>query len=564
MTTTTKLNRARYRKVVWFFARIFAHAIWWDLLLRRVPLIRHYVRSSFISRWRRIARRFRALAVDMGGVLIKLGQFLSIRVDILPVEIIRELADLQDEVPPANIEAVIALIEADFGRPINQIFAAFDLQPLAAASLAQTHRAALRDGREVVVKVQRPSIDVLVHTDLAAIAVALRWLKYYPRVSRRVNLDWLAEEFTTVTSSELDFVAEGKNAEHFADDFKDDQVVYVPQIYWEYTTGRVLTMENVAYIRIADLEAIDAAGISRSEMAKKLYRIYMRQIFVTHFVHADPHPGNLFVRPLPRPFGAATDTPTPFQIMFVDFGMMAVIPERLRSALRNYAIGIGTRDAHRVVQAYVEADALLPGADLKRLEEAHQMIFERFWGIGMRRMRDIALNDADYFLQEYRDLIYEAPFQVQVDMLFAARGVGLLSGMATNLDPDFDPWAETIPFAENLAKEELQRNWPEILQEIVNLARIMATMPDKLDQVLTKAQRGTLAVENALAPDTRRAIRGLETALNRLTWALVFLGLLVAGVLLRAMEEPNWVNGGLLVLSGLVLALKVWRRGDQG
>lgn len=562
MTTTTKLDRARYRKVVWFFARIFAHAIWWDLLLRRVPLIRHYVSSSFISRWRRIARRFRALAVDMGGVLIKVGQFLSIRVDILPVEIIRELADLQDEVPPANIEAVIALIEADFGRPINQVFAAFDPQPLAAASLAQAHHAVLMDGREVVVKVQRPSIDVLVHTDLAAIAVALRWLKYYPRISRRVNLDWLAEEFTTVTSNELDFVAEGKNAERFAEDFKDDPVVYIPQIYWEHTTGRVLTMENVAYIRIADLEAIDAAGISRSEMAKKLYRIYMRQIFVTHFVHADPHPGNLFVRPLPRPFGAATDAPTPFQIIFVDFGMMAVIPERLRSALRNYAIGIGTRDAHRVVQAYVEANSLLPGADLKRLEEAHQMIFERFWGIGMRRMRDIAMNDAEYFLREYRDLIYEAPFQVQVDMLFAARGVGLLSGMATNLDPDFDPWAETIPFAENLAREELQRNWPEILQEIVNLARIMATMPDKLDQVLTKAQRGTLAVENALAPDARRAIRGLERALNRLTWVLVFLGLLVAGVLLRAMEEPNWVNGGLLVLSGLVLALKVWRRGD--
>jgi len=570
MTTTTKLNRARYRKVIWFFARVFMHAIWWDLLLRRIPLIRAYATASFLNRWQRIARRFRGVALEMGGVLIKLGQFLSIRVDILPLEITRELADLQDEVPPADTEAVVKLIEADFGRPINQVFAKFEQQPLAAASLAQTHRAILRNGREVVVKVQRPGIDILVQTDLKAIRVALRWLKFYPRISRRVNLDWLAEEFTTVTSNELDFVAEGQNAERFAKDFKADPGIYVPKIYWEYSTGRVLTMENVAHIRIADLAAIDAAGVNRSQVAKKLYQLYMRQVFVTHFVHADPHPGNLFVRPLSRlrrelsrtSAGAATEGSTPFQVIFVDFGMMAVIPERLWSALRNYAIGVGMRDAHRVVQSYVEANVLLPGADLKRLEEAHQAIFDRFWGVGMRRMRDLALQDARYFLQEYRDLINEAPFQVQADMLFVARGAGILSGMASNLDPDFDPWAETIPFAEGLARQELRQNWFEVWQEVLNLGRMAITTPVKLNEVLTKAQRGSLTTENALAPDARRAIYKLEAGLNRLTWAIVFLGLLLAGILLRVMEEPNWVNSSVLLLSGLVFAFKVWRRGD--
>ena len=560
MTSASQLNRSRYRKVVWFFARVFLHAIWWELFLRKIPLVREYAKATSIRRWRRIARRFRGLALEMGGVLIKLGQFLSIRVDVLPVEVTAELAGLQDEVPPARIEEVIALIEEDFGQPLNRIFVEFDITPLAAASLAQTHRAILRDGRQAVVKAQRPGIDVLVHTDLAAIAVAVRWLKFYPRVRRRVNLDWLAEEFTTVTMAELDFKAEGHNAERFASDFSDDPVVYVPQIFWPYCTGRVLTMENVAYIRIANLEAIDAAGISRSDLARKLYNIFMRQLFITHFVHADPHPGNLFVRSLPRPPGLSPEAPTPFQIIFIDFGMMAVIPERLWNALIDYAIGIGTQDAHRMVQAYVEADTLLPGADLKRLEEAHQAMFDRFWGADMSRMRDIAMAGAEDLLEEYRDLIYDTPFQVQVDMLFALRGIGLLSGMATNLDANFDPWSETIPFAERLARERLQRDWPELLKELVNIARIVATTPSKLDQVLTKAQHGTLSIESSLAPDARRAIKGVEVAVNRLAWAVVFAGVLLAGIVLRAIEQPNWINSGLLVLAGLVFVIKVWRR----
>ena len=558
-TSKTSLNRARYRKVTWFFARVFLHAIWWELILRRIPLVRRYVSATVITRWRRIARRFRGLAVDMGGVLIKLGQFISIRVDILPIEVISELAGLQDEVPPENITDVIALLEEEFNRSLSQVFAEFEREPLAAASLAQTHRATLPDGQSVVVKVQRPGINVLVETDLAAIAVALRWLKWYPRISRRVNLDWLAEEFTTVTLNELDFQSEGKNIERFARDFSDDPQVYLPQVYWEYTSGRALTMENVAYIRMGDLAAIDAAGISRSDLAKKLYALFLKQLFVTHFVHADLHPGNIFIRALPRPPDTPRDEPTPYQIILVDFGMVAVIPERLRAALRNYAIGIGTRDAYKVVQSYVEGNVLLPTADLKRLEEAHQAIFDRFWGVGMSQMRDMALADAEGLLEEYRDLIYETPFQVQVDMLFAMRGAGLLSGIATNLDPDFDPWAATLPFAERLAREELSKSWPEIGQQLLNLARIVVTVPDKVDQVLTKAQRGTLTIENALAPDARRTLRNIEGAIHRLTWAVISMGLLIAGLILRLVESPHWSNTALLILAGLILVSKVTR-----
>jgi predicted unusual protein kinase regulating ubiquinone biosynthesis (AarF/ABC1/UbiB family) len=566
---SAKIDWQRFHKVRWFFAKAFLHVIWWDLVLNR-PLLR-WLRTPPLPRWQKIARNFRTLALEMGGVLIKLGQFLSVRVDILPSEVTRELAGLQDEVPPAPLEGILAQIEADFGRPISEIFTWFSPEAAGAASLAQVHLARLSSGDEVIVKALRPGIDVLVETDLSAIGLAIRWLKFYKRISRRVDLDWLAEEFTTVTRNELDFKAEGQNAERFAQDFADDPQVYIPKVYWDYTTARTLTLENVSYIKIGDLAAIEAAGISRAQVAKKFYHLYMRQIFITNFVHADPHPGNVFIKPLPHPseIGIAGFDPDdavpyrpkrPFQIVFVDFGMVAVIPERLRAALREYAIGVGTRDAHKIVQSYVNAGVLLPGADLKRLEEVHEALFERFWGVRMGQMRNVAFNEARYFVREYRDVIYDAPFQFQVDMLFVMRAVGILSGMATNLDPDFDPWAETIPFAEGLAREELRQNWRGWLQEMVTLGRLILKLPEELDRVLTQAQRGNLIIQTSLAPDTRKTLQRLERAVNRLTWMVVAASLLIAGVNWQTSNNGSMVGPGLMALALLAFVWGMFRK----
>jgi predicted unusual protein kinase regulating ubiquinone biosynthesis (AarF/ABC1/UbiB family) len=565
-----KIDLRRYRKVRWFFAKAFAHVIFWDIILNR-PVLRWF-RTPPLPRWGKISRQFRYLAVEMGGVLIKLGQFLSIRVDILPPEVTNELAGLQDEIPPEDFAAIVRQIEADFARPMAELFAWMSPEPLGSASLGQAHLARLAsDQSEVVVKVLRPGIDILVETDLAAIRLALRWLKYYKRVSQRVNLDWLSEEFSTVTRNELDLAAEGRNAERFAADFVDDPGIYVPKVYWDFSAARTLTLENVGYIKIGDLEAIDAVGIDRAKVAKKFYNVYMRQIFVTNFVHADPHPGNLFIKPLPseaeQSAGLSCFSPNdavpyaedrPFQLAFVDFGMVAIIPDRLRNALREYAIGVGTRDAYRVVQSYVKAGTLLPGADLKRLEEAHLAMFERFWGVRMGQMREVALNEAQYFLREYRDVIYDAPFQFQVDMLFVVRAVGILSGMSTNLDEEFDPWAETIPFAEKLASEELQKNWRDWLQEVVVNGQLLFKLPNQLEQTLTQAQRGNLVIQTSLSPDTRRLAQRLEQAVNRLAWMVVAAGLLVAGVTLRAATPQDWL--GPLCL-GLALAAFLWGLG---
>jgi predicted unusual protein kinase regulating ubiquinone biosynthesis (AarF/ABC1/UbiB family) len=442
---TTAIDRSRYRRVRRWFARVFLHVVWYDVVLQR-PLLRRF-RPEPLPRWRRIAREYRSLAVELGGVLIKLGQYLSTRVDVLPVEVTRELAGLQDQVPALPFEEIARRVESDFRRPLDELFESVDPVPVGAASLAQAHRAVLPGGpggQSAVVKVLRPGIERLVETDLAAISTATRWLKGWRLVRQRVDVDGLLDEFARITREELDLTREAANAERFAEIFRGDPGILVPGVHRELTARHTLTLEDVGYLRISDHEAIRRAGISLPEVARRLYRAYMEQIFVHHFVHCDPHPGNLFVRPLPPEEGGgdeASGNGRPFQIAFVDFGMMVTIPERLRAALREVAIAVGTRDAVRLVRAYSDAGVLLPGADLRRIEQVHRDLYDKFWGVKLADLQGVALTEARSMILEYRDVIYSAPFQFPVDLLFATRAVGLLAGMSTGLDSDFDPWA---------------------------------------------------------------------------------------------------------------------------
>ena len=568
--TKRKIDHRRYLVVRKFFIRSFLHLIFWDIIMNR-PVLR-WLRKNPVQRWQKISRSYRDLAIEMGGVLIKLGQFLSVRVDILPREVTSELTGLLDEIPAEPIAAIINQIEEDFNRPIAELFEWFSPVPLGAASLGQVHPARLaKNHAAVVVKVLRPGIDILVETDLAAISLAIGWLKRYQRVSRRVDLDWLIEEFSRVTRAELDFAAEGKNAERFAQDFADDPGVYFPRIYWDYCAAHTLTMENVGYIKIADQQAIGLTGINFGDVSKKIYNIYLKQIFETHFIHADPHPGNIFIKPLPteaeREHGLTEIHPgdpvehqadRPFQVVFVDFGMVTHIPSRLQSALKEYAIGVATRDAYRIVQSYVQAGTLLPGADLKRLEEVHQALLNRFWGANALQMKDVVLAEAESLIQEYRDVIYSAPFQFQADMLFAIRAVAILSGIATDLNKKFDPWQEIIPFAERLAARELHLNWQDWLKDIVTLGQVIYKLPKSVDAVISQAQQGNLTLKNSFAPESRQLLVRLERSINKLSWTIAAVGMLIAGITISNKSSGSWLWVVLVVLAILFFGWGIW------
>jgi len=545
--------RSRARRVRRFFFGALLHALWWDVILNRAVLRR--LRTDPMGRWRRIARDYRSLAVELGGVLIKLGQFLSARLDVIPAEIAAELAELQDEVPPADFAAIADRIEADLGHPLDDLFERIDAAALGAASLAQVHRAELADGREVVVKVLRPDIETVVETDLAAFADGTRWLKLWRPLRRRVDVDWIHREFAAVTRRELDLAAEGRSAERFARDMADDPTILVPEVVWDRSATGVLTMTNVAGIRIADADALDAAGIDRGELARRLYRVYMRQFFDTHFIHADPHPGNLFVHPLP-PDPEAPDAPVDFRVAFVDFGMTTEIPVRLRDALREFAIGLGTRDARRVVESYLKAGTLLPEADVDRMVIAHEAVFDRFWGVPLAEMRDVALTEGQQLAREFSDLLFDAPVQLQADMIFSLRAVGLLAGLCSRLDPAFDPWQETIPFAQRFARDAE----PRLMAGLGELVQSLVRLPRRLQSALDRAEHGQLTVRTTWSPASTRRVDLLIRAVRRLAWVVAAGGLLIAGAMLRAADPADPLATPLLVVAFAAAVIALLRR----
>ena len=524
--------RVRYWRIVLFFARVTASIIFWDIFLRRIGL-GAWVKNTRPRRLQNIAIRFRALAIRLGGVMIKVGQFLSARLDVLPPEITDELSGLQDEVPPVDYEPIRLQTELELGSAIEKAFLTFEKDPVAAASLGQVHRAKLLPSEaeamgfeNVVVKILRPNIEQIVEVDMSAIRVVGGWLKRYKPASDRADVSAIVEEFAAVLNAELDYLSEGKNAETFATNFKDDGGVHVPRVVWNRTTRRVLTLEDVTSIKITDYDAITAAGISRAAVAERLLATYLKQIFEDGFFHADPHPGNLFVLPLGE---KDADGFTKFRLTFIDFGMVGRMPEKLVEGLRETVISVGLQDSARLIRAYKTLGVLLPGANTKLLEEASAQVFERFWGMSMNDLRNIQHSDMMKFGLQFRELMMSMPFQVPENLLLLGRTIGILSGMCTGLNPDFNLWLQLAPYAKKLTEGEGGSFFDTFLDEAGDFFKTLIAIPGRAERVLSRIERGQLNVE---APLVNLQISYLERSVNRLTGSIVFLGLLIAGAIL--------------------------------
>jgi predicted unusual protein kinase regulating ubiquinone biosynthesis (AarF/ABC1/UbiB family) len=514
--------RLRYLRVLASFARTLGGIFWWDILLRRLGL-RALARRTAPGRYGQAARRFRSLAAEMGGVWIKVGQFLSARVDVLPESVTAELAGLQDEVNPESFEVMRTVVEAELGAPVTDRFAAFDPAPLASASLGQVHRARLPSGEAVVVKVQRPDIKAVIEVDLAALRTVVGWLKRYRPIRRRADLGALLAEFSRTLWEEVDYAAEARNAIRFGEMFAADPEVRIPQVYPSHSTGRVLTLEDVYFIKITDYAAVEAAGVDRAEAADRLFGTYLRQIFVEGFFHADPHPGNLFVEPL----GEGR-----WRLVFVDFGMVGRLTAEVKNGLRDLAIAVGARDLDRLMASYQELGVLLPDADLDRIRQAEAVMFDRFWGKSMTELVRLHPTEMHKFARQFQDLLYEMPFQVPNDLIFLGRCVAILSGMCTGLNPNFNLFEGLGPFGRELLAEEGGDWLDTLLGWLTEQGGSLITLPSRLSSALTRIERGDLIVTARSAPDLERRLQMLSRSLNRLVAAVVFAALLLAGTLL--------------------------------
>jgi predicted unusual protein kinase regulating ubiquinone biosynthesis (AarF/ABC1/UbiB family) len=588
----TRILGRRYRRTLFFAAWLFGRVLVWELVLRRLigePRVARG-RSRRLRHW---AREFRTLAVDMGGVMIKLGQFISSRVDVLPPEVIEELATLQDEVPTVAFSVIRQTLEEEIGPPELR-FASFDPTPVAAASLGQAHCARLPNAERVIVKVQRPGIRTLVHTDLSALAVVARWAMYIRFIARRANVPALLDEFSAVLWEELDYTREADNADLFAQMFASNKSIYIPRLYREFSTPRVVTLEDVTAIKVTDYARIEAAGIDRRDVARRLISTYLWMVFIRRFYHADPHPGNLFVYPLdpdsPTRSGYHTDGAPlygrPFYLIFVDFGMVGRLTPEIVEGLKETLVALTTRDAHRLVASYQRLGVLLPGANLDRIEQATRAVFDRVWGMSMSEITNMPVSEMTALGREFSDLLFSLPFQVPQDFLYLTRCVGMLSGLCTGLDPNFDPWHAVAPFAQSLLEEHeiampgalppkftprdllnpatirallSEENREFVLNAAIDTARRLAELPALADDVLRRADRGELTVRAAPAPGLERQIDRLENAAYRLAAAVIFAGLVVSGAILYTAGEQT-IGVMEFALAGITLLRVIFPR----
>ena len=514
---------------------------WYEIVLPSVGLKRLAARSR-PARMRRFARRFRVLAVALGGLMIKLGQYLSSRLDVLPPEITKELEGLQDEVPAVEFSAIRNLAEQELGVSLERVFASFDEQPVAAASLGQAHRAQLSDTdadaagfRDVVVKVQRPGIADIVDIDLAALRRVAQWLSRVRLVNRRVDAPALIDEFAVTSLEEIDYLHEGAASERFAALFESDPRVRVPRVAWERTTRRVLTLEDVSAIKITDHAGMRAAGIEPADVAPVFAEVMFDQLFRHGYFHADPHPGNLFVTPL------SGDGP-PWALTVVDFGMMGSVTPALKSALRKLVIAAALRDGKAMVSAMSEAGVLLPNAESGELERVISHAFARFGGMGFAELRQVDPREFREFAAEFSDIMLSLPFQLPANYLLVMRTTSLTSGVCSGLDPRFNLWDSVEPYAQGLLRDESASAVGDALSALTDAVRIGLRLPSRIDAFLTRAENEGVPID---ALPLEKAITRHERVSRRTTSAVIFAALFVGGAVLRP-DDAGWGTAAMV------------------
>ncbi len=536
LNQTTRIRIKRFYTVVNLFLQIF-----WSFYSIKYKKIWHarswpeaHRQKLFVSE----ARRFRHTAVDLGGLLIKLGQFFSTRVDVFPQPTINELAGLQDEVQAVPFADVRQVAEEDFSRSLEEIYARVEEMPLASASLGQVHRGWLTSGEEVAIKIQRPGIDELVRIDLKAIALVVKVIKRLTDWERRIDLDAIYDEFATTLLDELDYIKEGHNAETIAGNTKDENILF-PKIYWNYTTHRVLTMEFMEGVKITNYEELARLGVDRGNIARTLLKSYINQILADGFFHADPHPGNLFVNQQGK-------------LVMLDFGMVGSIPPELKEILVDLVLALVKRDNIQVVGFFKKIGFLRYDADTELVARAVGMLLEETLGTGI----DFANADFSGFLTDLESLLYEQPFQIPAQFTFMGRALGTLYGICVGLDPNFNFLDEAKPYLTSFARKEAGV-WEAIKEKSTRFGASLIEIPTLAEKVLHRMDKGDLTIKISQS-SLEDVITANTRAIYLVAAAVVFgLAMLTAAYLQinQAYTLARWALGASLLLPLLLARL---------
>ncbi|MBW4651214.1 MAG: AarF/ABC1/UbiB kinase family protein [Kastovskya adunca ATA6-11-RM4] len=526
-------NYSRFRRFIdiWSFFIALLTGLWLDA--------KPWSYSGGVTEEKKAVRRrsqaiwIRETFLDLGPTFIKVGQLFSTRADLFPPEYVEELAKLQDRVPAFSYEQVEAIIQKDLGKPVSQLFLGFDLIPLAAASLGQVHKAQLHSGEEVAVKVQRPGLRKLFTIDLKILRGIAGYFQNHPSWGR--GRDWIGiyEECCRILWEEIDYLNEGSNADTFRRNFRSEDWVKVPRVYWRYTSPRVLTLEYAPGIKISHYEALEAAGLDRKLLANLGAKAYLQQLLNDGFFHADPHPGNIAV----SSEGA---------LIFYDFGMMGRIKTNVREQLMKTLFGIAQKDATQVVTSLIELGALSPVEDMGPVRRSVQYMLDHFMDKPFEEQSVSAISDDLY------EIAYGQPFRFPATFTFVMRAFSTLEGVGKGLDPEFNFMEVAKPFALQLMTNGNTPDKNTFLNELGRQAAQVGStalgLPRRIEDTIDKLERGDLRVR-VRSIESDRLLRRLSNLQLGTNYTLLISAFTLSATIL-------FVNGNV-GLAGVVVLVAV-------
>jgi ubiquinone biosynthesis protein len=489
--------------------------------LRKERFKRLHAKNAYMLRERMIAMR---------GVLIKIGQFLSSRVDILPEEYTNELSKLQDKVPPTPYADIARRVTEELG-PMEEVFSSFDKEPIASASLGQVHRACLRDGDCIVVKVQYPGIEDVIAADMKTLKFVIRILRV---LYRQLNLDVIYSEFSRIVMEELDYIQEGKNAETFSRNFAKNPRIKIPLVYWPFTTSKVLTLEYLEGVKITDFDMIDKRGIDRKEISRILAEAYAQMFFVDGLFHGDPHPGNIFVQRGP-------------EVILVDFGMVDRISTPKKEGLRRAFTAIVDRDALGLVRSLVDMGFIPLTNDIQPLVQFAERALQKYRDISPSEFKAMDIEEIGNDIIEALQL--SPSIQIPNDFILFGRVVGMLNGLGSQLDPETNIIEIATPFAKRFIMEE-EMSAASLFKQAGVSGRSLIKLPKLLNDFLVTTGRGETRVEIG-SRDIVRVLQHIHNIGRSFIFAIFSAGSAAAAVAFRINRfdtEAIWCAGAAAIL----------------
>lgn len=499
----------------------------------------------------RTPERLRRVLEDLGPTFVKLGQVLATRVDVFGPEWLEEFSRLQEKAPPVEWDEIRAQLTEDLGRPPEEVFTEVDGEPLAAASLAQVHRARLADGRQVVLKVRRPGIRPTIEADLRLLRRLADIVESEAPEMRQYRPSEIVKQFSRSLSRELDFAAECRNAERIDAQLDPESGIVVPEVFWEYSGERLNVQRLIEGIAGSDIDRVEAAGLDRHRIARRGTHAILSMILDHGFFHADPHPGNVKFLPEER-------------IALLDFGMVGRLSQTRRHEVADLLHGLIDRDPDRVVRILLvwSSDT---DTDTDQLEEDIVDFIEQYHGVPLEHLDMSAMIGDMTRVLRHHHLILPA------DLVLMLKAFITLEGMGRSLDPEFDMASEAAPVIRGVLKRHYSpsRVAERLQKNLMDTLRVVGALPEDLSRLLRMARRGRVEVHIDINSLKEVAAR-LDKAASRLTLGIVTAALIIgSAITLNAQHDPNDTGLPLLgtigfagaALGGIWLLISIWKSG---